>query len=143
MSTSYNIIKKIVMSDKYSVKNEDTCDPDNCKRRFFDGCEKDSLDICEKCQKGDFSTCEAIYEKMLSEMTKSDMRERKREWLIKRKLKSSYGVPLDFAGNNCNDISGNSCDGWDGKSRRCQCGNRRVDWEFCYDDDSTIYAQAD
>ena len=25
------------------------------------------------------------------------------------------------------------CDGWDGESHRCQCGNRRVYWETCGD----------
>jgi len=33
-------------------------------------------------------------------------------------------VYIDFVGNNCD-----GCDGWDGESRRCQCGNRRVMWE--------------
>ena len=31
----------------------------------------------------------------------------------------------EFNGNeNCDD----ECFGWDGESRRCCCGNRRVDW---------------
>lgn len=30
----------------------------------------------------------------------------------------------DFSGQNCDD----PCRGWDGVSRRCECGNRRVDW---------------
>jgi hypothetical protein len=36
----------------------------------------------------------------------------------------------EFAGFNCYDVSdeGESCAGWDGASKRCQCGNRRVDW---------------
>lgn len=36
----------------------------------------------------------------------------------------------EFAGFNCYDVSndGESCAGWDGTSKRCQCGNRRVDW---------------
>ena len=33
------------------------------------------------------------------------------------------GGPFDFSGKNCED-----CDGWDGESKRCNCGNRRVDW---------------
>jgi hypothetical protein len=33
----------------------------------------------------------------------------------------------DFEGNNCED-SGQDCNGWDGYSRRCECGNRRVEW---------------
>lgn len=30
---------------------------------------------------------------------------------------------FSFAGDNCED-----CSGWDGESRRCDCGNRRVSW---------------
>lgn len=33
----------------------------------------------------------------------------------------------DFDGQNCEDY-GNDCGGWDGMSRRCACGNRRVQW---------------
>jgi hypothetical protein len=35
---------------------------------------------------------------------------------------------------NCDD-----CDGWDGVSRRCSCGNRRVYWIW---DKSVLYAEA-
>ena len=31
---------------------------------------------------------------------------------------------VDFYGKNCDD-----CGGWDGESKRCDCGNRRVIWE--------------
>lgn len=31
---------------------------------------------------------------------------------------------IEFNGQNCDD-----CAGWDGESRRCDCGNRRVSWE--------------
>lgn len=36
-----------------------------------------------------------------------------------------------FSGQNCSDYldDGQECAGWDGKSKRCQCGNRRVDWQ--------------
>ena len=36
----------------------------------------------------------------------------------------------EFEGMNCNDYSddGTFCSGWDGESRRCDCGNRRVGW---------------
>lgn len=36
----------------------------------------------------------------------------------------------EFEGMNCNDYSddGTFCSGWDGESRRCDCGNRRVSW---------------
>lgn len=33
------------------------------------------------------------------------------------------GELIEFNGQNCDD-----CAGWDGVSRRCDCGNRRVDW---------------
>lgn len=29
----------------------------------------------------------------------------------------------EFNGQNCEE-----CDGWDGIGRRCECGNRRVEW---------------
>ena len=33
---------------------------------------------------------------------------------------------IDFQGDdNCEN-----CDGWDGESRRCECGNRRVSWAY-------------
>lgn len=38
----------------------------------------------------------------------------------------------DFDGNNCeyawSDDNSPDCLGWDGESRRCDCGNRRVYW---------------
>jgi hypothetical protein len=40
---------------------------------------------------------------------------------------------LDFDGNNCDD-AGESCNGWNGFSKRCCCGNRRVYWEKSGDD---------
>ena len=36
----------------------------------------------------------------------------------------SNGGFISFDGDNCED-----CVGWDMESRRCECGNRRVDWE--------------
>lgn len=41
----------------------------------------------------------------------------------------------EFAGQNCDG----PCLGWDGHSRRCECGNRRVSWEPYGDE---IYAEA-
>ncbi len=38
-----------------------------------------------------------------------------------------YGWQDDFSGKNCEDF-GSVCAGWDGESRRCECGNRRVYW---------------
>ena len=61
--------------------------------------------------------------------------------LINKKLNDCPSCFYDFDGNNCNDGSNNclksgmSCEGWDGESHRCECGNRRVDWEF--NDDKT------
>jgi hypothetical protein len=43
----------------------------------------------------------------------------------------------DFSGQNCEQ----PCLGWDGKSRRCDCGNRRVTWTCNVWSDS-IYAEA-
>lgn len=40
----------------------------------------------------------------------------------------------DFCGNNCEG----PCRGWDGVSRRCDCGNRRV----CWADEAHSYAEA-
>ena len=37
------------------------------------------------------------------------------------------GDLISFDGQNCDD-----CDGWDGFSNRCACGNRRVSWEPDY-----------
>ena len=39
---------------------------------------------------------------------------------------------VEFGDHNCADAwdEGENCDGWDGNSKRCQCGNRRVDWAF-------------
>jgi hypothetical protein len=43
---------------------------------------------------------------------------------IKKKIKES-GCKLSFNGDDsCED-----CEGWDGESNRCECGNRRVCWE--------------
>ena len=48
---------------------------------------------------------------------------------------------VKFDGMNCNDYLDDNaieCEGWDGVSRRCDCGNRRVYWTT-YGDDSTGY----
>lgn len=43
------------------------------------------------------------------------------------------GGYISFRGSyNCED-----CDGWDGESRRCECGNRRIDWGYDETDFST------
>ena len=46
---------------------------------------------------------------------------------------------IEFDGMNCNDFSDNYCSGWDGVSRRCNCGNRRVDWVW---ENNILYAEA-
>ena len=43
------------------------------------------------------------------------------------------GNLMDFNGQNCEE-----CDGWDGISRRCDCGNRRVGWDWYECDDSFL-----
>lgn len=50
---------------------------------------------------------------------------------------------IDFDGQNCNDYSDEfECVGWDGESRRCSCGNRRVDWEYYSDSEGVVHAYA-
>lgn len=38
------------------------------------------------------------------------------------------GEFIPFEGQNCEYFG--ECEGWDGDSHRCQCGNRRVTWEI-------------
>ena len=54
---------------------------------------------------------------------------------IKQALQTGGGL-VPFEGQNCHDLlaDGGTCDGWDGRSRRCECGNRRVSWEVYRDD---------
>jgi hypothetical protein len=37
---------------------------------------------------------------------------------------------FEFVGQNCGERSDTTCAGWDGKSHRCECGNRRVNWIY-------------
>jgi len=47
-------------------------------------------------------------------------------WDLEVKNRMSGTDYVSFGGDdNCED-----CFGWDGESRRCSCGNRRVSWEF-------------
>jgi len=47
-------------------------------------------------------------------------------WDLEVEKRISEGKLISFGGDDeCID-----CGGWDGESRRCQCGNRRVSWEF-------------
>lgn len=41
-----------------------------------------------------------------------------------RRIAEMNGALIGFSGMNCDN-----CEGWDGTSRRCSCGNRRVSWE--------------
>lgn len=53
-----------------------------------------------------------------------------------------YGEQEYFDGKNCEDIDNNECSGWDGVSKRCECGNRRVYWEPVEDEKGKFYAVA-
>lgn len=46
--------------------------------------------------------------------------------LVEEKIRELGGdLVEDFDGKNCDE-----CPGWDGSSRRCECGNRRVSWSL-------------
>ena len=48
---------------------------------------------------------------------------------------------IEFVGSNCKDFDDDmvwDCE-WDGYSRRCVCGNRRVCWNW---ENSILYAEA-
>jgi len=50
-----------------------------------------------------------------------------------------------FDGMNCNDYLDDDqpeCIGWDGISRRCDCGNRRVSWDIEQNSNGKFYAVA-
>lgn len=52
---------------------------------------------------------------------------------------------VEFEGMNCNDYLADGelpCPGWDGRDKRCVCGNRRVYWALSADRES-VYAAAD
>lgn len=53
--------------------------------------------------------------------------------------KPKDGEFIGFSGNNCDD----PCAGWDGESRRCECGNRRVSWVTEQDADGKYSAHAE
>ena len=59
--------------------------------------------------------------------------------LIKKKLKEN--CYFDFNGQNCEE-NGYHCAGWDGVSKRCDCGNRKVYWMLTKEKDD-VYAEAD
>ena len=49
---------------------------------------------------------------------------------------------IDFDGKNCEDFD-IECAGWDGVSRRCECGNRRVSWVAKQAPDGTFTAHGE
>ena len=54
-------------------------------------------------------------------------------------------VFVEFVGMICNDNLDDDdveCCGWDGKSRRCECGNHRVDWNIEKKSEGNFYAIA-
>jgi hypothetical protein len=62
--------------------------------------------------------------------------ETRKDDLIAEKLKDA---PIGFQGDdNCEN-----CGGWDGESRRCECGNRRVGWSWDGDfENMYVYGEA-
>lgn len=63
------------------------------------------------------------------------------EAILKAQTEALHIGLVDFEGMNCNDWE-YKCGGWDGVSRRCDCGNRRVYWETFKRDDGTFGAAA-
>jgi hypothetical protein len=65
---------------------------------------------------------------------------------IDKAIKESGEDYIDFSGMNCNDYlddDQDACPGWDGESRRCFCGNRRVCWNTeIFDGKWIAYAEA-
>jgi hypothetical protein len=58
------------------------------------------------------------------------------EEAIEANIKAIGDGHIEFEGMNCNDWLNDDepeCEGWDGTSRRCDCGNRRVSWEASQD----------
>jgi hypothetical protein len=52
---------------------------------------------------------------------------------------------VEFDGMNCNEWLEEDqveCSGWDGFSRRCTCGNRRVYWDVQKNADGKYFANA-
>ena len=56
---------------------------------------------------------------------------------LKKEAIENGGVE-EFNGQNCDD-----CSGWDGESHRCNCGNRRMAWDFGGNfDNMYVYGEA-
>jgi len=63
------------------------------------------------------------------------------EEVARREEAGKAGEWYEFEGHNCDG----NCDGWDGYSHRCQCGNRRVSWQMGYEHsfkNPIVYAEA-
>jgi hypothetical protein len=69
------------------------------------------------------------------EQKKKDEEQKKKDKEEEEKNMLEYAIDemmkdrdwIKFSGDeNCN----NRCRGWDGRSRRCDCGNRRLSWEY-------------
>ena len=54
-----------------------------------------------------------------------------------------YGFQEEFDGKNCHDANEDECGGWDGESRRCECGNRRVYWAPHEDENGKFFVIAE
>ena len=71
--------------------------------------------------------------------------DRKFELIIQKLRNLRENEFIVFNGFNCNELGYRSdngpCSGWNGKAKRCKCGNRRVDWEYDEDWDK-VYAEA-
>jgi hypothetical protein len=77
--------------------------------------------------------------KILDEEKKN--KDERRKDLIDKYMESNPGEYYAFDGQNCHDFDNSvKCEGWDGISKRCQCGNRRVSWEI--GENGNVYAQA-
>lgn len=75
-------------------------------------------------------------------MDEVEYTEEELEAAVTKKLEENDGYMSGFDGMNCNDYEDNQCSGWNGKSRRCDCGNRRVSWEAYRSEDGTIEVYA-
>jgi len=85
--------------------------------------------------KAKLSKIEELENKQKDDIMKE--KEDRMKQLANVKMDESCGW-IDFNGDvNCED----KCQNWDGESKRCECGNRRVDWEY-NSDIGCVYAQA-
>ena len=58
-------------------------------------------------------------------------------------VKNAAECPVEFEGNNCSDVNEDKCSGWYIGSRRCVCGNRRVELLVDGSASNGFYAYAD